>query len=357
MPPDGDPKVEGNKGKTSEDPEKERQDDIAGRATAIDKAATTAKGLTGLARSRIGDAAKAANAGADALGQADRPTARKEVDRARELFRLAAKQVAALAAEEAAQQIAAARDLANDIALQTAPNDSNQRGAGSGDKGKLPGAGSGDKGKLPGLGNAAEQAKTLKDVMEQIAGRGSEESADAARKVGAMLKQEDLKAAIERLEKPGVGDDKGERQDLTERFAALGQKLDQAYRETIAPRLEELARLEREAYDLEQRAAAADDAADWRRLRQQAADFVERLEGARLGGVASKELRDGLRSTGGQSSESIGRGLSAAHTQLVVKLQEFVAGDRFTTGNEAVPPEYRDLVDRYLRALSAGSRK
>jgi hypothetical protein len=95
------------------------------------------------------------------------------VDRAKELFRLASKQVAALAAEEAAQQIAAARDLANDIALQTAPTESKQ-----------PGAGSGEKGKLPGLGNAAEQAKTLKDVMEQIAGRPAEEAADAARKVG-----------------------------------------------------------------------------------------------------------------------------------------------------------------------------
>jgi hypothetical protein len=355
-PGDKDPKDEVKKGKTGEDPDKERQDDIAGRATAIEKAAAAAKGLTGLAKARITDAARAANAGADALGQGDRPTARKEVDRARELFRLASKQVAALAAEEAAQQIAAARDLANDIALQTAPTDSKQPGSGSGEKGKLPGVGNtAEKPKLPGLGNAAEQAKTLKDVMEQIAGRGSED-ADAARKVGGLLKQEDLKAAIERLEKPGVGDDRGERQDLAERFAALGQKLDQAYRETIAPRLEEIARLEREAYELEQRAGTAADAADWRRLRQQIADFVERLEAARLGGVAGKELRDRLRA-GGQADNLIGQGLRAAHLQLVAKLQEFVAGDRFTTGNEAVPPEYRDLVDRYLRALSAGTTK
>src|SRR5205085_5470817 len=122
-----------------------RQDDIAARATALDKVAATAKGLTGLAKKRIEDATKAANAGADALGQKDRPTARKEVDQARELFRLTAKQVAALAAEEAAQQIAAARDMANDVALQTAPADPAQ---------KTPGAGSGegDK-KMPGLGN------------------------------------------------------------------------------------------------------------------------------------------------------------------------------------------------------------
>src|SRR5207244_12109605 len=113
--------------------------------------------LNALAKRRITDAHKDANAGADALGQQDRPTARKEVDRARELFRQASKQVAVLAAEEVAQQIAAARDLANDIALQTAPTDSRQ-----------PGAGSGEKGKLPGVGDAAEQAKTLKDVLDQL---------------------------------------------------------------------------------------------------------------------------------------------------------------------------------------------
>ena len=115
------PMPDSKNGKSGEDPEKERQDEIAGKATAIDKNAAKVKGLTALAKTRITDAAKAANAGADALGQHDRPTARKEVERAKDLFRQASKQVAALAAEEIAQQIAAARDLANDIALQYAP--------------------------------------------------------------------------------------------------------------------------------------------------------------------------------------------------------------------------------------------
>jgi hypothetical protein len=42
---------------------------------------------------------------------------------------------------------------------------------------------------------------------------------------------------------------------------------------------------------------------------------------------------------------------------LIEKLKEFVAGDRFKTTGEAVPPEYKELVDRYLRTLSAGSAK
>src|SRR5205814_4789331 len=120
--PEGpEPKVDPKNGKGGMDPAQEKQDDIAGRATAIDKVAATAKGLTGLAKTRIGDAAKAANAGADALGQGNRPMAKAEVDKAREIFRNAAKQVSVLAAEEAAQQLAAARDLANDIAMQAAP--------------------------------------------------------------------------------------------------------------------------------------------------------------------------------------------------------------------------------------------
>ena len=307
------------------------------------------KGLTPLAKGRIGEATKAANDAADALGKGDRPAARKEVDKAREFFRAAAKQVAALAAEEAAQQLAAARDLANEIAAMAAPADPM----------KTPGAGGSGDGKVPGLGGtAAEQAKTLKDVLENLAGSGAEGDADAARKAAGLLKQEDLKAAIDRLEKAGAGgDDKAERQDLAERFAALGQKLDQAYRETVAPRLEELGKLEREANDLEQRAGAADDA-DWRRLRQQGADFVERLEAAGLAGTVSDDLRASLKAMNGQTGrETFGRGITLAHTRLVTKLQEFVAGDRSTTGNEAVPPEYKDLVERYLRTLSAGGSK
>jgi hypothetical protein len=173
-----------------------------------------------------------------------------------------------------------------------------------------------------------------------------------------MLKQEDLAAAIKRLEKPGTAGDRGERQDLAERFAALGQKLDEAYRELIAPRLEELARLEREANDLEQRLAAAEDATARQRIRQQVAGFVERLEAARLGDLVGSDLRDALRAgVGSAPNDWLGRGLAAVHLRLTAKLQEFVAGDRITTGTEAVPPEYKDLVDRYLRALSAGTAK
>src|SRR5262249_59897501 len=98
-------------------------------------------------------------------------------------------------------------------------------------------------------------------------------------------------------EKPDTEKDRGERHDLAERFAALGQKLDQVYRETIAPRLEEIARLEREANELEQRAGAADDVADWRRLRRQGGEVVERLETAGLGGLAKDGLRTGVRAT------------------------------------------------------------
>src|SRR5262249_20252394 len=56
------PKNPPKPGKGSEDPAQERQDDIAARASVIDKVAATAKGLTGLAKTRITEGAKAANA-------------------------------------------------------------------------------------------------------------------------------------------------------------------------------------------------------------------------------------------------------------------------------------------------------
>jgi hypothetical protein len=344
----GDPKVEPKNGKGPEDPARDKQDDVAGRASVLEKAAANVKGLTPLAKSRITDATKAANDAADSLGKGDRKMARPEVDKAKELFRAAAKQVAALAAEEAAQQLAAARDLANEIASMAAPSETKNPGAGGMGDPKMP---------LPGLGAAAEQAKTVKDILEKLAGSGAEGDADAARKAAGILKGENLDNAIERLQKPGAGDDKAERKDLADRFAALGQKLDEAYREVVAPRLEEIARLERAANELEQKAAAADDAADVRRLRQQVAEFVERVDAAGLGQLVSNDLRKALSGSGEGGVSEIRRGLALAHAKLVAKLQEFIASDRFTTGNEAVPPEYKDLVERYLRTLSAGGMK
>src|SRR5262249_12228897 len=197
----------------------------------------------------------------------------------------------------------------------------------------------GDRKMMPmhGLGNAAEQAKTLKDVLEKLAGSGVEADADAARKAAGILKSENLDAAIARLEQPGAGDDKGERQDLADRFAALGQKLEQAYRETVAPRLEEIAKLERDANDLEQKSKAADDGAEWRRLRQQGSDFLERLDAAGLSHLAGEDLKNSLKTNANR--ETFSRAIATTHTRLVAKLQEFLAGDRVLSGNEAVPPE------------------
>jgi hypothetical protein len=344
---DPDPKLE-PKSRKGSDPAQDLQDEVAGQAAAIDKIAATAKGLTDLAKKRIGEAAKVANSAADALGQGDRPTARKEVDRAKDLFRIAARHVAALAADEAALQLSAARDLANDVAAEAAP----------GDPMKKPGAGGdGDK-KIPVLGAAAEQAKTLKDVLEKLAGSTVEGDAEAARRAGAILKQEDLGAAIARLERPGADSDRAERQDLADRFAAVGQKLDRAFRETVAPRLEEIARLEREANDLEKRASASDDPTEMRQLRQQAAGLVEKLDAAGLGGLADEELRSGLKAgSSTAANDQLGRGIRGTHVRLLSKLQDFLTGDKILSGKEAVPPEYKDLVERYLRALSAGGTK
>jgi polyhydroxyalkanoate synthesis regulator phasin len=335
----GDSDAQGEKpGKGKPDPAAERQEEIAGAAAAVEKLAGTAKGLTGLARNRIAEAAKAANAAADALGQGDGDAARPEVDKARETFRAAAKQVAALAAEEGTQQLAAARDLANDVALKAAPPDPDR---------KMPLG--------PGLGSAAEDAKSLKDVLDNLAASGKPADADAARKAAGLLRQENLPDAIARLEKPGAGGDRAERKDLADRFAALGQKLDEAYREAVAPRLEEIARLEREANDLEQKVARAGEE-DWRRLRQQGAQLLARLEEAGLDALVNDDFRAGLGNTPAGPA-AFGRGVTLLHARLVAKLQEFVAGDRIAAGNESVPPQYKDLVERYLRALSAGGSK
>ncbi|HEY2911037.1 MAG TPA: hypothetical protein VGI99_12370, partial [Gemmataceae bacterium] len=71
-----------------------------------------------------------------------------------------------------------------------------------------------------------------------------------------------------------------------------------------------------------------------------------------------EELRSALKTgLGGAGRDSFSRGIATTHARLTAKLQEFLDGERTASGNEAVPPEYRDLVERYLRALSAGGSK
>src|SRR5947208_3112294 len=93
--------------------------------------------------------------------------------------------------------------------MKAAPRDPDRR--------TLGGTGEGD-GKTPGLGSAAEDAKSLKDVLENLAGSGKAADADAARKAAGLLRQENLADAIARMEKPGVGGDRAERKDLVERY-------------------------------------------------------------------------------------------------------------------------------------------
>src|SRR5439155_1387678 len=138
--------------------------------------------------------------------------------------RAAAKQVAALAAEEATQQLAAARDLANDVALKTAPSDPDMKMRGA--------TGEGDR-KTPGLGSAAEDAKSLKDVLENTASAGKPSDADAARKAAGLLRQENLADAIARLEKPSVGGDRSERKDLADRIAAGNEPVPPQYKDLV----------------------------------------------------------------------------------------------------------------------------
>ena len=179
---DDDP-AEPKKNGKGKDPAQDKQDDVAGRAGVLDTQAANAKGLTPLAKTRIGDAAKAANEAADALGKGDRPTARKQVDRAKELFRTAAKQVDALAKEEAAQMLAAARDLANELAQQTAPSDPmKDMGPGKGGDKSKPDPGNADKGKetpmgkepMPCAGNTAERGKEPMPGAGNTAEKGKE---------------------------------------------------------------------------------------------------------------------------------------------------------------------------------------
>ncbi len=317
-------------------------------------------------------------------------------------FRELASQVRALIAQEQAERIAAAQQMAAELAHQQEDfvdrlaNKSEEGGAGGNEAPKKKpqdGAGKGKKEEpkkkekeMPGLGSQAEKiaerAKTLADVLGAAAKTDNPDDQASADKVKELLGNLKLPELTERLQQlPGqVGrgkleDAKATAGDGQERMEAAAQQLADLHRAIVAPKLDELAkageRLAQQEEELDKLDAPA-RITDWH---MDMAALLEELD--KLG--ISKELRDALleemrkagwgpdlradgwkwgRTDGGyylapaNYRALVSRLRGSIHSRMQELLKDVVANR-----DEPVPPQYRELVDRHQRLLSSEGRE
>ncbi|HXT57924.1 MAG TPA: DUF4175 family protein, partial [Pirellulales bacterium] len=246
----------------------DRQLDIALESRDLQKALEKLKGATDLAKQRMDSAAKSAEQAAEALDRGKSDEAQASAGEAKTKFRELAEQVAALAAKEQADRIAAAQQMAAELARRQqefkdrlADAEGSAGGDGKpqdGDQPPRPGAGQSQTGgdsQSGGLAGDAEQiadkAETLADVLAAAARADDPQDQESAKKVEELVRSLDLKALAERLaqlpeqvrqEKLAVA--RAVAGDGAERMEAAAEKLGALRRAIVAPRVDELAKLE-----------------------------------------------------------------------------------------------------------------
>jgi hypothetical protein len=336
----------------------QKQADIVAEAADIQKVMEKINGLSDLAKSRIADALKTAEAASGSLERGDSKEASKAADKASGMFRELARNVEALAAGETAQKIAMARNVSEELSQTERefanaldreqnsgmspgqqqdkpqksksgkgdkPSDDPDKSKGSGSGGKEPtdepkGGGSGNDGRYDNRENAAagraerlaaradrnaEAGKTLEDILKAIARSNEPADKEAVRQVTELMQQGKLGEAVKRLELQGAAlragnlrETTAEAREMADRFEVTAQKLEGLHRSIVAPRIAELMQTEREAAELKEkldRLESPGQITDWHR---EAEALLDELEKMGIAEDAREELVDAMKEAG-----------------------------------------------------------
>jgi hypothetical protein len=378
----------------------DQQLDVAAEAKEIEKTLSGLNGVTDLAKERMTAVNKLAEEAANALGNGKLEDAQSAIGAAREQFRELADQVRAILADEQAERIAAAQQMAAELARQQ--QDFADRLAKSEGQGGIaqpeqkpmqdrPGIG-GDKpgeqdDKIPGLGNAArqiaEKAQTLADVLAG-AGRPDTPADEAtAKKVAELASSMKLPDLTDRLQNlPGqvaegkMEDAKANVGDAAERLEAAAEQLGALHRSIVAPQVDELAKTEAQLSRLEQQLDELEAPAQITGWHMDAEKLLDELE---TKGISEEQIKQFVEEMklAGWGPEVRGRGwqwnrteggfyqapggyrvhLSRLLTSVRGRMQELMLGDLASNRDEAIPPQYQELVDRYYRVLATAGKE
>ena len=351
----------------------ERQEKIADDARTLNERLKRLDEVSDLAKERMTKAAEAAEKAAGALARGSTKEGTDATRAGALMLHEVARQVKGETSREVADELAMARDLADELARR---EDEFANGGDPGVKGEK-----GEKGATPGNGlggdwkdltdadmleRLEEAARTL---QEWLKGASKNAEGDAAERVRDVLRQTPPAEVVERAERVGtlfLGGQKkearAEARTLARALEGLSRQLDMLHRGIVAPELAKLVEFNRRAAELTARSRELKSDAQVAEWRRQAAALVRELEKAGLtdaaatldrllrgGGLAHwKEGPDGFLT----APDGYADALSAVVARLQERVQNLILKDLATARDEAAPPEFRELVERYYEVLS-----
>jgi hypothetical protein len=355
----------------------EEQERIADEARALEERLKRVEAASELSRLRMARAAEAADRASGALSRGRPQEAAEAAKEGAVLLHELARQVKGEITREVADAIAMAGDLAQDLAdreaeLAALPASTPGGAQVQGDSGASPG-GRGTPTEADRLERLAEAARTLEEWLKQIARRGEGKAGEAAR---ALLEQGAVARIIEQIDRIAALDAAGERArarreaaEVAKSLEVLARSLDMLHRDIVAPRLAALVGFDRRLDELVARLKTLTTKAEvdeWHRQTSALLRELEAKEGV-ITGVADleKAMADAGWHTGGgpwrwgvgdhRSWIAPGGYTDAVRTiakQVEERIQELILKDVVSARDEATPPEFKELVERYYEVLS-----
>jgi hypothetical protein len=223
----------------------------------------------------------------------------------------------------------------------------------------------------------AEAGKTLEDVLKTIARSTEPADKEAATSVHELLEQGKLGEAVKRLEMQGDAlragkprETAAEAREMADRFDVAAQQLEVIHRAIVAPRIAELLKMERRAGELQDKLDHLETPAQITAWHRDADDLLDQLDKAGFAEEPREELLEAMKGAGWEAGDvardwnwALLRGVYGAPVgyhrsirrvvaELQSAIQELILGDLGSAANEAAPPQYERLVDRYYQVLS-----
>ena len=230
----------------------------------------------------------------------------------------------------------------------------------------------------------AEVAKTLADILNSIVDpeQGIQDSEDRIVKrlqeimVEHMLdenvrRMQQLPTAIDSLDWTNTG---VQASDLAERFDILSQRLDAMHREIVSPRIEQLRKLERRAVESRQGLSGLridDQISRWHR---RADGLLQDIESAQVAEREVELMREAMEDAGWAATgkntwnwntntsltaleppEEYVEALTAVIRAIQRQIREHSMVRMEITNGGAIPPKYKNFVERYFELMSGAT--
>jgi hypothetical protein len=348
----------GGKPSESQGSAAERQEKAAAKAGELQRQVRDDEAMTDLARERMDQAAEAVKASAQSAKEGrDRDAGQKAGEAAEQLERLA-RQVAGLKAAELGTRLAQSEGLARELARR-------QQGLGKEAKEKGPGSAEEER-------RLSEEGRTLADVLKRLEEDAGGKDAELARQLREAGEANPPEKAAEQMGRAAnalkAGKSEEARRDIDESarlLDGLGQQLAAARRSMGQQQLEKLMALEKQASETQKAIEEVKNDRQKADAEKKVAELREGLQGLRPADPKLTEAAAPLANPTADWRNDHGayippyeytKGVPEVVQQLRVKIQEVILKDALLDKDEAVPPQYRALVEEYYRLLSEDLR-